>query len=432
MTTAFASLGARLTVPFESIYLDPNNPRIAPEPAPGYEDPDVIFADDLQRELADEVYDVYKASRLEDLVIRQGWTPVDPIVVWEHPKHKDSYIVVEGNTRVSVLRSVRTRRAKEKAKLDRMVKGGKFPADEVREQQELLRRIDELIAATAHLSVYPVKAASVDELKRTLPRLLGVRHILPARNWTPYATNLYIISLYEVAFQAKHGVGAKLQLEDDVIDVVEEQVPLKRDDIRKSIQAASAFGHFKRVYEEKVEAAGNKFVDGDQYFFDNILASKRARDQFGFGPNDLHLSEEGEAALFAWAFAKKRQVSSDEHDSPNENVFQKAEDIRMWQSLARYDRANSTKFADRLDVSNPEDAIPVWRLHRERLDHKEKKTPIKTLESLLGALKELKAESLLAQAVILEPMLEEISQQVGGYLDLIKGKGAPSHAAAAE
>ncbi len=428
MTTTFTELGAPVPVPLESIYLDPNNPRIAPEPAPGYDDPDLIFGDDLQGDLADKVYEVYKAAELENSVVRQGWTPVDPIIVWAHPKQKDAYIVVEGNTRISVLKRVRARREKEKAKLDRMVKGGKYPADEVREQQELLGQIDELIAETGTLSVYPVTAASVEELKVVLPRLLGVRHILPARNWTPYATNLYIVSLYEAAFRAKHGSGTKLALEDDVLDTVAEQLPLKRDDIRKSIQAASAFGHFKRVYEEKVEAAGNTFNDGDQYFFDNILASKHARDQFGFGPKDLHLSEEGEAALFAWAFAKKRQGGGDDYDSPNENVFQKAEDIRIWQSLARYDNKNSTRFADRLDVSSPEDAIPVWQIRRQKDDHKEQKTPVRTLEALLDALKELKADSLLAQSTILEPMLEQIAQQVGGYLDMMKG--ASSHAAA--
>lgn len=430
-TTTFTDLGAPVHVPFENIHLDPNNPRIAPEPAPGYGDPDLIFGDDLQSGLAERVYEVYKAADLEASVIRQGWTPVDPIVVWEHPRRAGDYIVVEGNTRISVLRRVRARREKEKAKLDRMVKGGKYPADEVREQQELLQHVDSLIAATGKLSVYPVMAASVDDLKVALPRLLGVRHILPARNWTPYATNLYIVSLYEAAFRAKHsGASAKLALEDDLLDVVSEQLPLKRDEIRKSIQAASAFGHFKRIYEEKVEEAGNAFADGDQYFFDNILASKHARDQFGFGPKDLHLSEEGEAALFAWAFAKKRQGGGDDYDSPSENVFQKAEDIRVWQSLARYDKQNSTKFADRLDVTNPEDAVPVWQVRRQKDDHKEKKTPVKTLEALLGALKELKADSLLAQSNILEPMLDQIAQQVGGYLDMMRG--ASSHAAAAE
>ncbi|RVU18495.1 hypothetical protein [Methylobacterium oryzihabitans] len=430
MTTTFTDLGAPVSVAFESIYLDPNNPRIAPEPAPGYGDPEQIFGDDLQADLAEKVYDIYKAADLEGSVIRQGWTPVDPIVVWEHPDQKGAYIVVEGNTRISVLRRVRARREKEKLKLDRMKKGGKYPDEEISEQRNLLGQIDALIASTAKLGVYPVMAASVDELKAALPRLLGVRHILPARHWTPYATNLYIVSLYKTAFKAKHGASAKLALEDDVLDTVTEQLPLKRDEIRKSIQAASAFGHFKRMYEEKVEEAGNTFNDGDQYFFDNILASKHARDQFGFGPKELNISDEGEAALFAWAFAKKRQAGGDDYDSPNENVFQKAEDIRVWQSLARYDKQNGTKFADRLDVSNPEDAIPLWQIRRQKDDHKEKKTPVRTLESLLSALKELKADSLLAQSAILEPMLDEIAQQVSGYLDMMKG--ASSHTAAAE
>ena len=416
-------LGGPETLKLTEIFLDPNNPRTAPEPAPGYDDAAKLFDPDVQEELINRVYDVYNASTLENSIIEQGWTPVDPILVWQHPG-KAGYIVVEGNTRISVLRRVRARLEKERAKLDRMSKGGGYPQQEVRKQTELVERIDKLIAATDKIQVYPVVASSVAELDSKLPRLLGVRHIFPAKNWTPYATNLYILFLYERAFRAVFK-DDDLRIEQKILEAVARQLPMRPDDIRKAIQAASAFGHFKRAYDERVQEAGNSFNDGDQYYFDNILASTYARNAFGFGPTDLQLSEQSEEALFQWAFAKKRGASADDPEAENENVFQKAEDIRIWQRISRYDaKTGVTNFAKRLDVSAPEDAISVSRIETEQKQHKEKSTPIQTLDKLLKTLKELKADTLKAQGAHLRPMLDEIAEQVQGYIQMIEAAAA--------
>jgi len=41
-------LQEQIKVPFESLYLDPNNPRLAPDDPPGYDDPASLFDKDLQ------------------------------------------------------------------------------------------------------------------------------------------------------------------------------------------------------------------------------------------------------------------------------------------------------------------------------------------------------------------------------------------------
>lgn len=417
MSAPFSDYHPPVDMALEDIFLDPNNPRISPEPAPGYDNADLLLDADNHAALLKKVYETYNAGPLEASIIEQGWTPVDPIIVW-CPPGRDQAVVVEGNTRVSVLGSVRQRLPREMAKLERMKKGG-FPQPEIRRQQDLIDAINALIRQTASIRVYPVKADTVEELKLKLPRLLGVRHISPAKSWGPYATNLYVLALYQAAFEAKHGVNTELALEDDILDMVAHQVPLKREEIGRKIQAASAFGHFKRTYAEKVEAAGNTFKDGDQYFFDNILIHKHARDEFGFGKRDLHLAEEGEEALFQWAFAKPRQGAGDDEDAENENIFQKAEDIRAWQKIARYDaKTGVTNFAKRLQVGSPGEAIPVWRLAVSQGAHKEQNTPVKTLSDLAKALKELKADTLQDQAGVLLPLLNEIASRVNGFKEM--------------
>ena len=57
-------------------------------------------------------------DNLERSIVSQGWIPTDTIIVWEHPKKKGHYIVVEGNTRTVVLRRVRERLAQARPPAD--------------------------------------------------------------------------------------------------------------------------------------------------------------------------------------------------------------------------------------------------------------------------------------------------------------------------
>ncbi|MBB5987872.1 hypothetical protein [Sphingobium lignivorans] len=411
-------LGKPFDLELDKIALDPNNPRIAPKPAPGYANAKTIFDPEVQSKLVVKVYETYNAGDLEASIIEQGWTPVDQILVWEHPSG-EGHIVVEGNTRVSLLKRLPERLDREQKKLDRLIKSGS-PQSQIHQQELLIKKIEQLIADTRTLTVYPVLAADATELRLKLPRLLGVRHVMPAKGWGPYATNLYIISLYESAYYDKHGEDEPLRLEQPILDRIAAELPLKPDQIRKNIQAVSAFSHFKANYEEQIEAAGNKLGAGDQYYFDNILASTHARNEFGFTPDRLQLTDEGEEALFKWAFSKKRETTGDDPDAINENVFQKAEDIRLWQKIARYDaKTGTTNFSRRLSISEPDDATPVWRLNREADSHREQNTPVKALNDLLNGLKQIKLDTLLMQGEHIKPMMEEAVAQIQKFVKFI-------------
>ena len=411
-------LGAPIELSLSKIALDPNNPRIARKPAPGYDNPGVIFDPQIQEQLVTEVYKVYRAAGLEASIIAQGWIPVDQILVWEHPSGK-GHIVVEGNTRVSLLKQLPARLERERKKLDRMIKAS-APQSQTNPQKALVARVEQLIADTKKLTVYPVIAKNAEELKAKLPRLLGVRHVVPAQGWGPYATNLYIISLYENAFYEQFDESEQLRLDEVILERIAAELPLKPSEIRRNIQAASAFSHFRSNYEEKIEEAGNKLSAGDQHYFDEILANPRARDAFEFTSDRLHLTEEGEQALFDWAFAKPRKSSGEDRDAESENVFEKAEDIRIWQKVARYDaKTGTTNFASRLNIANPEDATPVRTLASEMNTHREQNTPIKALNDLLNYLKQLKVDTLLVQGEHLKPMMEAAIEQIAKYIKFI-------------
>jgi hypothetical protein len=109
-----------IVVPLSSLYLDPNNLRIAPEEPPGYDIPEHAFQPELQKELERSVARVYHVELLERAILTQGWMPIDNIVVWRHPSEPDRFIVVEGNTRTVALRRLHERLVGEQAELRRL------------------------------------------------------------------------------------------------------------------------------------------------------------------------------------------------------------------------------------------------------------------------------------------------------------------------
>lgn len=403
-------------VSFDSLHLDPNNPRIAPESPPGYDDDAALFDDELQLTLEKRVSEVYDVANLRDSIVAHGWVPIDSIIVWEHPKRPNHYVVVEGNTRTVALRTLRGERLEaEKKKLERLKKSPSSFQEDLRTQQAIVDRLEAIRSETDKLSVFPVQAKTTEELRAILPRLLGVRHISHAREWKPYATNLYLLSLYERLFRERHGDKGALRLEDDLVNSVADMVSLGATKARRNIQAASAFTHFKRDYEDRLPE-GETFSDEDHYFFELILQNPYPKEQFGVTKESLRLPKESEEALFQWAFSKPRAGKEED----NENVFYKAESVRLWNQMATYDGKSGTNFSKQLDVNAPEEARPIRVIEAEFLQHKTQRTPIDTLTSLLKALQELKVDTLLSQQEHLEPMFNKIAQQVSQYQKMMK------------
>lgn len=404
-------------VAFDKIFLDPNNPRIAPENPPGYKDDKALFDNGLQEKLEKRVRDVYDVANLEESILTHGWVPIDSIIVWEHSKRPDHHIVVEGNTRIVALRALRGKRLEqEQKKLDKLKKTPTSFGEELRVQQDVVDRLARIVSQTNQLRVFPVAADSVEQLQAILPRLLGVRHISHAREWKPYATNLYILSLYERLFRARHGDKGALRLEDDLINEVASMVSLGAPKTRRNIQAASAFTHFKRDYEDRV-TEGKPLSDEDHYFFELIFQNAYPKEQFNVTKESLRLPKESEEVLFQWAFSKPRYEGKEED---NENIFHKAESIRLWNQMSSYDTKNRTDFAKQLDVESPEAARPIRVIEAEFLQHKTQRTPIDALTSLLKALQDLKVDTMLSQQEHLAPIFDRIAQLISTYQKMMK------------
>jgi hypothetical protein len=412
-------LKSPMKVSLDRLYLDPNNPRLAADVRPGYEKPALIFDEGVQERLESRLRETYKGVRaLGKSIVSMGWVPVDPMLVWEHPRKKGHYVVLEGNTRTAVLRGIRRDLAREKSRLARAKRNAFVDPEALREQETRVGRYERVVQATRELEVLPVAAGGPQDLAQSLPRLLGVRHLSHAQKWRPYATNLYVFTVYRQLFDETYGTGA-LRLDDALLHQCAELVSLSAWKVRRSVQAVLAFNHFRTHYEDRLPA-GERFSDDDQSYFLALLDPGHAREEFGYRDDTVWLQTEKEDVLFRWAFARPRAG-----EAPNRNVLRSADDIRLWSRMSRYDERHHTRFARQLDVLRPDKARPMAEVELEFMAHRAQQSPLETIQSLVKTLKETDVETVRAQHGQIRPVIEELVALGKDYLKMLEAITEP-------
>jgi hypothetical protein len=411
-------LRAPIRVRLDSLYLDPNNPRLASVEKPGYHDPSRLFDERLQTQLEVRMRNSYKGLKaLIHSIVNVGWIPVDAMMVWEHPQAAGKYVVVEGNARTTALRAIRRDHDRELKRLAK-ARGRELPAEmsAIQELEESVEALGRVSAATREIDVYPVAAKSPEELFRSLPRLLGVRHISHAQQWKPYATNVYIYSLYKQIFEENYG-DERFRLEEPLLREAGALVSLHSFKVRRAVQAVVAFNRFRAAFDDRLPE-GERLGEMDQNYFLYLFEPGHARDQFGLDDGDLWLDRDMEEVLFRWAFSRPREQAE------NRNVLRSPEDIRTWNKIARYDERQKTHFSRMLDVRRPGAARPMAQVDADFAAHRANRTPLETLLSLVEAMKGMEVETLLAARDEIRPAISELlalGQDYLAMLDAVEG-----------
>ena len=202
-----AFLKVAIPVGIDSLWPDPNNPRLALDDAPGYEDPKRIYDPDMRKQIFEKLgEDAFNVADLVQTIIGQGWMPIDNIIVWPHPKRSDCYTVVEGNRRLLALNTIRAKELpKAKAKLARITaKPTNYTKSELEDQKAVVAGLERVVQDTETLTVVPLNALTVDELRHKLPRVLAVRHITGAKEWGNYAEDLWLLDRFQQLFEDNH------------------------------------------------------------------------------------------------------------------------------------------------------------------------------------------------------------------------------------
>ena len=365
--------------------------------------------------MVERVKEVYDVSGLETAIENQGWMPIDNIVVWRHPSFGDRYVVVEGNTRTVALRDFRLRLQTEKKKLERLRGGRKsYSKHDVEEQEKLVERLERIIADTETLSVLPLAAKDIKELRQKLPRVLAVRHITGAKVWGNYAEDLWLLRRYETLFEHDYP-RESLALKAGPLDQIAHEASLTGVATKRKIVAASCFSHFKAHFEDDLPD-GESLEASDYYLFENIVKKPWLREQFGLGADSLHIPPELEKVLFQWVFKLPRGKTADE----NKNVFYRHENVLVWDQMKRYDEDHKTSFARRFDVTDAESAPPMRKVEAEWLGHKASQQPVDVIEQLLQQLERLNVKALAGEGGFLRKQLELLHERSGKVLKAIQ------------
>ncbi|MFD1188836.1 hypothetical protein, partial [Pontibacter rugosus] len=393
-----------IKVNFNELYLDPNNPRLASENAPGYDDAEKLFDPDLQSEAEHTLLEIYNPDDLIRSITTQGWMPIDNIVVWSHPDKPHFHVVVEGNTRTLALRKIRNGILTEaRDKLKKMEdRPKKFASSDIEEQAKYVAGLERLLRDTEIITVVPLNADSVEELERKLPRVLAVRHIQGSKAWGGYAEDIWVYERYKHLFESKFP-GEPIGWEKGLIQVVANESSSKWTTTKKKMMAARSFSQFTMNYEEHLPE-GEALKPNDYYLFEIIAKNNWLSEQFGLTENELHLSPEGEKALFEWVFKKPRTGKGD----TNENIIYRHENIRDWASMRRYDLDHGTNFSHRLDVLSPETAPTYKSIEAAWLAHKARKQPQEVIDELIQKLSKIDTTTLFNSGEALKDQLKRI------------------------
>ncbi|MEC7783588.1 MAG: ParB/Srx family N-terminal domain-containing protein [Bacteroidota bacterium] len=157
-------------IPFDSLYLDPNNPRFLSMDDPENKVPaDRIKEIDVQEAAFQKMLrPEFQVRALRDSILEIGYLPMDRIVVSK--LDDDSFVVIEGNRRLAAIRWI-----------EQMIKEGAK---------------DKSIRATyENLTVSVLDSESDTDINRL--KVQGVRHISEARPWGTYQKAQLIRSLIE-------------------------------------------------------------------------------------------------------------------------------------------------------------------------------------------------------------------------------------------
>jgi hypothetical protein len=394
-------LKAPITVALDQLYLDPNNPRLARDQRPGYADPEVFFSEEFQAELERQIRNRYRLGGLMKAILGMGWLPVDALLVWEPPQTPGRFLVVEGNTRVVALRTIRRNLERERTRL--LQARALDDVAQIRDAADRVERHERVVEASRSLPVSPVEAVSPAELAETVPPLLGVRHLAHAQEWGPWAINFYLLSLYRQLWADAHA-GAPLRLDDALLPRIAATAAMSTTKVRWCIQSATAFLSFREHFQERLPQ-GEAFSDNDQAFLGRLLEPGYPRERFGIRDDDLTLRPEMEDVLYQWAFSRPRHSAD---GGANPNVLRGPDDIRLWERLARYDAEHETHFAQGLDPERPEQARPMAELEVEYLAHRCQQSPIDALRELIDKLKRVDLGMLRERREEIGPLVDEL------------------------
>jgi uncharacterized protein YerC len=257
----------------EHLFLDPNNPRFSTErdkPTPEAKIPEVKIQERTQKKIEE-----FGVKEVRDSVLRNGFLPMDRIVVRPIDGHGEKYVVVEGNRRLAALKS-----------LHRLIKDGEIHEEGIDEEY-----LEKLKDSTQSIEVLLYKGASND----ISWRLQGIRHISGIKEWSPAQQAILV---------------ARLVDEGSSFTEVGQQFGLSGKAIGRLYRVHKALNQMRNDEDYGDKAQNDQFT-----LFDEAYKHKAVRDWLGWDENDYKYKNASDLKQFySWI------VPDEEHEEKQRRI----------------------------------------------------------------------------------------------------------------
>jgi len=218
----------KVSVHIDELYLDVNNPRFHGESDLKLLESSDPFDPRNQEIIRQYILKKYSATEIVDSILEVGFIPVDLIVVEEMD---GKYIVVEGNRRVTALKTIH----------------GNIQRRELHPNKETIESITSFEALKIN------SETGNPELKKWI--LQGIRHVSGVRGWGPFQQAMLIHELYY-----NHGllfkdiaktIGIHHNRVSTMLRAYLSILQMKKFDDYKDKAHSDLFSHFEQAYTKK-------------------------------------------------------------------------------------------------------------------------------------------------------------------------------------
>lgn len=291
-------------IDIDAIMLDPNNPRFWSEKS-AREVPDRKVPEPNHQASALEAISEHGVEELLTSILRNGFLPLDRIVVRPIDGHPEKYVVVEGNRRLAALKTLRRR-------IDDGI------VDEPGIDEDYLAALK---ASTDNLSVLVYHGGEGEQVAWTFQ---GIRHISGIRSWLPAQQGKLVADLIDRDGLRFREAGQRLGLTSAAVG--------KRYRAYKALEQM-------RADEEFRDKADNRFYS----LFEEALSTQSVKGWLGWSDNDFKFHNRDQVRQFySWIVP----------DEDNEENKRRLHDPRHIKKLGALIAGQHTTLLDQVDSHN--------------------------------------------------------------------------------
>jgi hypothetical protein len=303
-------------LPIEQLLLDPNNYRFQ-------DTTDFVNADGSrfhEKSVQDRAYRALKASgslaQLKASIVRNGFIPVERIVVREYPAVPNSFVVIEGNRRVAALKWI----AEDDA-------AGVNVPDKVK----------------ATLKAVPVVVVVGEGGGLEYKALMGVRHVSGISQWGGYQRAKLIVELRDTF---------KLDSTE-----VAERLAMTVHEVNRRYRA------FRALQQMRQDEECGAYAEPEMYpLFHEAVSLLAVKEWLGWNEDSSSFTNETEREQF-YSLLVPRESEDGSEKEPKITTYHQVRQLReiLGKPEARYVLFDPNKsFLDALTIANPQDLSRFW------------------------------------------------------------------------